>query len=60
MEEDKLDKTISDVAYILDNLMLLRQIQQTGNCNNCKNKNCGYMPRAGQMVRYNCPFYKRY
>lgn len=59
MEEDRLDKTISDVAYILDNLMLLRQIQQTGNCNNCKNKNCGNMPRAGQMVRYNCPFYKR-
>ena len=59
MEEDRLDKTISEVAYILDNLMLLRQIQQTGNCNNCKNKNCGHIPRAGQMVRYNCPFYKR-
>lgn len=60
MEEDRLDKTISDVAYILDNLILLRQIQQTGNCNNCKNKNCGHIPRAGQMVRYNCPFYKRH
>jgi hypothetical protein len=28
-------------------------------CNDCKNHNCGYMPRVGQMVRYNCPFYKR-
>lgn len=27
MEEDRLDKTISDVAYILDNLMLLKQVQ---------------------------------
>jgi hypothetical protein len=39
--------------------MLLRQIQQTGNCNDCKNHGCGHMPRAGQMVRYDCPFYKR-
>lgn len=60
MEENRLDETISDVAYILDNLMLLRQIQQTGNCNDCKNHGCGYMPRVGQMVRYNCPFYKKH
>jgi transposase len=58
MTDDKLNKTISDVAYILDSLILLRQIQQTGDCNNCKNRDCGYMPKAGQMVRYNCPFYK--
>ena len=55
---DKLDKAISDVACILDHLILLRQIQQTGDCNICKNRDCGYMPKAGQMVRYNCPFYK--
>lgn len=55
---NRLDKTISDVAFILDNLILLRQIQSKGDCNICKNRDCGYMPRAGQMVRYNCPFYK--
>lgn len=55
---DRLNKAISDVAYILDSLILLRQIQQTGDCNICKNRDCGYMPKAGQMVRYNCPFYK--
>jgi hypothetical protein len=58
MTDDRLNKTIADVAYILDSLILLRQIQQTGDCNNCKNRECGYMPKAGQMVRYNCPFYK--
>lgn len=58
MTEDKLNKTIADVAYILDSLILLRQIQQTGDCNNCKNRDCGYMPKVGQMVRCNCPFYK--
>ena len=55
---NRLDKTISDVTFILDNLILLRQIQQTEDCNICKNRDCGYMPKAGQMVRYNCPFFK--
>lgn len=56
----RLDKTISDVAFILDNLILLRQIQSKGDCNACacKNRDCGYMPKPGQMVRYNCPFFK--
>lgn len=54
---DTLDKAIADVACILDHLILLRQIQQTGDCNICKNRDCEYRPKAGQMVRYNCPFY---
>lgn len=55
----RLDETISDVAFILDNLDLLRQIQSTGDCNICKNKGngCPFEPKVGQMVRYNCPFY---
>lgn len=57
MTEDRLNKTISNIAYILDSLILLRQIQGTGDCNNCNNKKCGYLPEVGQMVRYNCPFY---
>ena len=58
MKDDRLNKTIYDIAYILDCLILLRQIQSTGDCNICKNKDCGYTPKTGQMVRYNCPFYK--
>ena len=58
MTDDRLNKTIADVAYILDSLILLRQIQNTGDCNVCKNKECEYKPKVGQMVRYNCPFYK--
>lgn len=58
MTEDRLNKTISDIAYILDSLILLRQIQNTGDCNVCKNKECKYKPKVGQGVRYNCPFYK--
>lgn len=54
----RLDGTISDVAFILDNLRLLRQIQSVGDCNTCANKDCEYAPKPGQLVRFNCPFYK--
>jgi len=55
---NELNKVISSTASILDNLLLLREILRTGDCNNCTNKKCGYMPQIGQIVRYNCPFYK--
>ena len=59
MANDRLNKTISDVAYILDSLRVLRNIYETGDCNICaKRKGCEYVPKPGQMVRYNCPFYK--
>jgi hypothetical protein len=59
MTEDRLNKTISDMSYVLDSLILLRQIQSTGDCNVCAcQKECEYVPKPGQMVRYNCPFYK--
>lgn len=56
---NRLDKTISDIGYVLDSLKLLRDIESTGDCNICKNKRrCVFEPEVGQMVRYNCPFYK--
>ena len=58
MSKNRLDETISDIAYILDSLILLRNIQSTGDCNVCINKECEYKPKPGQLVRYNCPFYK--
>ena len=32
--------------------------ESAGSCNTCKNKRCECEPKLGQMVRYNCPFYK--
>lgn len=55
---NKLDTIISNVGYIFESLILLRDIKSTGDCNVCKNKECEYKPKAGQLVRYNCPFYK--
>ena len=52
----RLDDAIADVAYVLDSLMALRTIYQTdGECNTCaKRKTCEYVPRAGELIRFNC------
>ena len=54
----RLDDTIANVAYILDTLIVYRNITETGNCNTCKNKDCQWRPKLGQLVRYNCPHYE--
>jgi len=54
----RLDDVIADVAYILDTLIVYRNITETGNCNICKNKDCQWKSKPGQLVRYNCPHYK--
>ena len=53
-----LDKEIATVSHILDSLIALRNILKTGSCNECAvRKGCGYQPKLGELVRYNCPFY---
>ena len=53
-----LDKEIATVSHILDSLITLRRIQESGSCNECIiRKECKYVPQLGHMVRYNCPFY---
>ena len=56
-----IDKTIADIAHILDCLMAYRLVQKSGSCNDCAllNNQCRYAPRIGEQVRYNCPFYSR-
>lgn len=58
MAMDKLDNAIANTAYILDCLRALKDILETGDCNNC-GTDCVCKPKAGQMVRYNCPFYMK-
>ena len=55
---NKLDEAIANTAYILDSLRALREIRETGSCNECKvRKSCKVVPKCGEMVRYNCPFF---
>lgn len=56
----RIDDAISNVAYILDSLMALRNIYNSGSCNDCGiTSGCQCKPKPGQMVRYNCPFYEK-
>ena len=56
----RLDDAISQTAYILDCLMVLRNIYDSGSCNDCGSiRVCQCKPKLGQMVRYNCPFYEK-
>ncbi len=58
MTTARLDQEIARQAHILDCLRALKDIYETGDCNICENRECGYIPKPGQMVRYNCPFFK--
>lgn len=55
---DTLNNLIAIYGYILDCLRALRDICDSGSCNDCGVKKCIYKPKAGQIARYNCPFYK--
>lgn len=44
---------------VADWLKVLKNIMDVGSCNECKSRGmCEYEPEAGQMTRFNCPFYK--
>ena len=52
-----LDDVILDIDYILESLILLRNLEESGDCNHCGNKECEWKPKTGQLIRYNCPHY---
>lgn len=38
-------------------LKALKEIWDSGDCNVCRNGQCEWKPKLGQLVRYNCPHY---
>ena len=38
-------------------LKVLKEIWDSGDCNDCRNGQCEWKPKLGQLVRYNCPHY---
>ena len=55
----RLDQVIADITYVRSCLKLLKTIQESGDCNICKKKRtCEYVPKLGEQVRYNCPFFE--
>lgn len=56
--ESRLERIIEDAAYIIDTLRAYADIVNSGCCNECDNQRaCAHVPEAGQLVRYNCPFF---
>lgn len=46
--------------YLYDCLSTLKTILDSGDCNDCsKSRSCPYCPKPGQLVRYNCPYFKK-
>ena len=55
----RLDDVISYITYIHSALIAYRQIVESGDCNSCSaRKTCKYTTKFGELVRYNCPFYR--
>ncbi len=53
-------KQAEEEWYLVDCLSTLKNIMECGDCNTCSiSKNCPYAPKVGQMVRYNCHYYKK-
>ena len=51
----KASTMISDGYYVIDSLTCLKNIMESGDCNTCLKKNvCEFVPKPGELVRYNC------
>ena len=47
------------LIYLADILALADTIENMHCCNDCAiRRECGYCPRLGENVRYNCPLWK--
>lgn len=56
----RLNETISNFEYVYQCLAEYRRILELGDCNDCGNLvGCECLPKIGDPVRYNCPFYKK-
>lgn len=51
--------TKEEALNVYEWLNALKEIWDSGDCNDCRNRGCLYKPKLGQLVRYNCPFYSK-
>lgn len=58
---DRLQNLIAQKEYELSCLKMLSDILNSGCCTWCKNKKeCAYVPKRGEITRFNCPFFKSF
>ena len=51
------NKCASEHRQLAEWLKALKEIWDSGDCNDCRNGQCEWKPKLGQLVRYNCPHY---
>lgn len=57
-EADGQKQLASNEWYLVECLTTLKDIYDSGDCNNCKiHKDCPCPPGLGKLVRFNCPHY---
>lgn len=47
----------SEHRQLAEWLKALKEIWDSGDCNDCRNGQCEWKPKLGQLVRFNCPHY---
>lgn len=47
----------NEFRQLADWLRVLKEIWDSGDCNDCRNGQCEWQPKLGQLVRFNCPHY---
>lgn len=50
-------KRATEYRQLASWLTTLKEIWDSGDCNNCRNSKCEWKSKLGQLVRYNCPHY---
>lgn len=50
-------KCASEHCQLAEWLKALKEIWDSGDCNDCRNGQCEWKPKLGQLVRFNCPHY---
>ncbi len=51
------EELISLILSICDYARLGYKVSTYNSCNNCKDRDCKYMPKLGESVRWNCPLW---
>ena len=51
------DECAKEHRQLAEWLKALKEIWDSGDCNDCRNGQCEWKPKLGQLVRYNCPHY---
>lgn len=53
----KCEECAKEHRQLAEWLKALKEIWDSGDCNDCRNGQCEWKPKLGQLVRFNCPHY---